>query len=174
MSRSKLSSLVVVVFGFFITGLILWWVYSRPERESTNEWAYFLPYFNCFLNGLTATFLISGYLAIKKKKRDEHKQLMFFALGSSAIFLTSYLTYHYFHGDTKFLGIGPVRIFYFSILISHITFSIVQVPLILLTLWFAHNKNWTKHKQVAKITFPIWLFVSLSGILVFTFLKIYN
>ncbi len=99
---------------------------------------------------------------------------MLFALGSSAIFLVSYLTYHYFHGDTRFLGAGVVRIFYFSILISHIIFSIVQVPLILLTLWFAHNQNWIKHKQTAKITFPIWLFVSFSGILVFTFLKIYN
>ena len=174
MSKPKFSSLVVILFGLFITSFILWWVYNKPEQENSNEWASFLPYLNCFLNGLTATFLTSGYLAIKKKKREKHKRLMLFALGSSSIFLVSYLIYHYFHGDTQFLGIGFVRFFYFSVLISHIVLSIVQVPLIFLTLWFAYNQNWIKHKQTAKITFPIWLFVSFSGILVFIFLKIYN
>ncbi len=174
MDKSKNYFLEIFFLGLAIACFLLWWVYNRPTQKVVSEWVYFLPYLNCFFNGLTTTFLILGRMAIGKRKKEQHKRWMLSAVGSSILFLLSYLTYHYFHGDTPFNGIGPIRIFYFIILVSHIAFSIIQIPLILITLFLAYKKNWIYHKCLAQITFPIWLFVSVSGILIFSFLKIYN
>jgi putative membrane protein len=99
---------------------------------------------------------------------------MLLATFTSALFLVSYIAYHHFHGDSKFLAQGWIRPVYFTILISHILLSVVQVPLILTTLYLAYSKNFVKHKKIAKITFPIWLYVSVTGVLIFIILKWFN
>lgn len=164
----SLLSLIVFVF-------LVWWIYFKPAANSEGlVWVSFLPYLNSGLNSLTAILLILGIRAIKSGKRELHKAIMISAGVASALFLVSYLTYHHFQGDTKFLGQGVVRYVYFFILISHVLLSMVQVPLILGTFFLAFTKKWEKHKRVARITFPIWLYVSVTGVLVFIFLKLFN
>jgi putative membrane protein len=99
---------------------------------------------------------------------------MIAATVSSAFFLFGYIAYHYFHGDTKFPGQGWVRAAYFALLISHIVMAAVALPLILTTLWFSLTKQFRFHKPVARWTFPIWLYVSVTGVLVYLVLKQYT
>jgi putative membrane protein len=99
---------------------------------------------------------------------------MYAATITSALFLLGYISYHHFHGDTKFIATGAIRPLYFGVLISHILLSATQVPLILSTLYFALTQQFVKHKKTAKITFPIWLYVSVTGVIIFIFLKYFN
>ena len=99
---------------------------------------------------------------------------MLTAVGTSGLFLVSYIVYHYFQGDTKFTNPGAIKYFYFFILISHIFLSVINVPAVFITLYHAANKNFDKHKRFAKWTFPIWLYVSVTGVLVYLFLKFLN
>ena len=138
------------------------------------NWINRLPALNALLNSLTTIFLISGIVFIKNNMAKWHIRSMLLATLTSAVFLISYITYHHFHGDTKFLAQGAVRTIYFIILISHILLSAVQVPLILSTLYLGLTKKYEKHRKVAKITFPIWLYVSITGVLIFVFLKWFN
>jgi putative membrane protein len=86
---------------------------------------------------------------------------------TSALFLISYLTYHYYHGDTRFLGEGIVRPFYFAILISHVVLAIVIVPLVLVTLYRAVKLDFIRHRRIARWTLPLWLYVSITGVIVY-------
>ena len=159
-----------VVFAFLV-----WWIYFKEAADSSQlSWVSYLPYVNCGLNSLTAILLWLGVSQIKKGNRETHQKIMISAGVVSALFLVSYLTYHHFQGDTKFTGTGFIRPIYFFILISHVILSMVQVPLILGTFFLAFTKKWATHKKVARITFPIWLYVSVTGVLVFIFLKTFN
>ena len=101
-------------------------------------------------------------------------QLIFAALGSSTLFFISYVVYHTFHGDTKFAGVGAIRPVYFLILISHILLSAVVVPMILTSLYLALSGKFLIHRRVARFTFPVWLYVSATGVAIFVMLKVYN
>ena len=166
---------VIGLISASVLGFLFWLIYFKTAAEVDSVgWVNYLPALNAFLNAITATLLISGYMAIKRNNLWLHKTLMISATLTSVCFLVSYIAYHHYHGDTKFLAIGLIRPIYFSILISHILLSIVQVPLILMTLYLAYVKNFTRHKTVARITFPIWLYVSVTGLLIFVILKSFN
>lgn len=99
---------------------------------------------------------------------------MLTAVATSALFLASYIVYHHYQGDTPFQGQGLVRPIYFFVLVSHILLSIVGLPLVLATLFFAATNRFDKHRRIARWTLPIWLYVSVTGVAVFFFLKIWN
>ena len=125
---------------------------------------------NASLNGLALLLIIAGLAAIKQGKEALHKKLMLSAAGVSAVFLTSYVIYHLNGEPVEYQGQGAIRTFYFVILISHIFLAALQVPLIVLTiLWGLQDKR-AKHLKVAKITAPIWLYVSCTGVLVYLML----
>ena len=167
--------IVVQVVSAIIAAILFYIIYSEQSIEVTSEhWSRYLVDLNALLNTLTACLLIFGFIQIKKGNKLNHIRLMLSAVMLSAFFLFSYVTYHYYQGDTKFLAIGWIRPTYFLILISHIFLSIINLPLILLTLWFAVIKEHEKHKKFARITFPIWLYVSVTGVLVYLFLKFLN
>ena len=108
-----------------------------------------------------------GYAAIRRGRRDVHQRWMFTALAASGVFLVSYVTYHALHGDSRFLGQGVVRPIYFVILISHILLSVVALPLVLSTFYLSLSGRFAAHRRVARWTFPIWLYVSVTGVVVF-------
>src|SRR5271166_6622319 len=132
----------------------------------------FFPALNAFLNGTSAVLIGAGYYCIKSGRRKAHKRLMLAAFITSTLFLISYL---YFHlvlraGVTHFKGEGIWRPIYFSILISHTFLAVVVVPFILVTLYRALKGNFARHKTIARYTFPIWMYVSVTGVVIFVML----
>lgn len=134
------------------------------------EYISYLPHLNAILNSTSAVFLIAGYLFIKLGRIQAHRNCQITAVVTSTIFLASYLTYHYYHGDTPFLGQGIVRPFYFTILITHVILAIVIVPLVLITLYRALRMDFIRHRRIARLTLPLWLYVSVTGVVVYLML----
>lgn len=126
-----------------------------------------LPALNALLNSCATVLIVCGLVAIKLKKPKVHSGFMIAALAVSAAFLTSYLIYHYHVGQVKFAGVGAVRTVYFTILISHVILAIVNLPMIILTVIPAIRERLDKHRRWAKITAPIWLYVSVTGVIVY-------
>ncbi|MFT3710763.1 MAG: DUF420 domain-containing protein [Archangium sp.] len=133
----------------------------------------FMPMVNAMLNATSATLLVVGRFAIARKKIELHRYLMVSAFVSSALFLIGYVAYHAVHGDTKFGGTGGLRVFYLVLLASHVLLSIVVVPGCLAAFWFAFRKDFTKHTRVTRWLHPIWLYVSVTGVVVFLMLRPY-
>jgi uncharacterized membrane protein YozB (DUF420 family) len=129
-----------------------------------------LPAVNATLNGLSGLLLVTGYVAIRGRRIGLHRALMLCAVGTSVLFLISYLVYHYQAGTTRFTGQGWVRSVYFAILISHTVLAAVILPLVLVTLYRALRDDFTRHRTIARWTFPLWLYVSVTGILVYLML----
>lgn len=129
-----------------------------------------LPTLNASLNTIAGILLLFGYISIKQGKKELHKRLMISALLVSAAFLTSYLIYHYHVPSKKFPDLGWIKTVYLVILIPHIILAAVMVPMILKTFWHAFRGEWEKHKKIAKITFPIWMYVSVTGVIVYLML----
>ncbi|MBI1940860.1 MAG: DUF420 domain-containing protein [Acidobacteria bacterium] len=126
-----------------------------------------LPAVDAALNATSALFLTLGYIFIRRKNIQAHKICMLAAFGTSVIFLACYLTYHYFHGATRFSGEGAVRWIYFSILGSHTVLAAAIVPMVLVTLYRALRGRFESHKRIARWTLPIWLYVSVTGVIVY-------
>jgi len=130
----------------------------------------YLPHLNACLNGTSAILLFSGYSFIRARNVTAHRACQIAALVVSLLFLASYLTYHYHHGATRFLGVGLVRPFYFTILISHTILAIVIVPLVFLSFYRAFRGDFVRHRRIARITLPLWLYVSITGVIVYLML----
>jgi putative membrane protein len=130
----------------------------------------YLPHLNACLNGASAILLFSGYSFIKARNVIAHRACQIAALVVSILFLASYLTYHYHHGATRFLGVGLVRPFYFTILTSHTILAIVIVPLVVLSFSRAFRGDFIRHRRIARITLPLWLYVSITGVIVYLML----
>ena len=126
-----------------------------------------LPTVNATLNTISAIFLTIGYLCIRSRRPIAHRNCMIAAFVVSTLFLTSYLTYHYHAGSTPFQGEGWVRLVYFAVLIPHIVLAAVILPLALSTLYFAIRKRFSTHRRIARWTLPIWLYVSVTGVIVY-------
>jgi putative membrane protein len=175
---ASVSNRTVFSWSFLISGIIigflLWLIYFKGAPDKLSTATSVLPVVNALLNGLSACFLIGGYVAIKKRRVSIHKRFMLGALVSSALFLITYVIYHNAHGDTPFQGAGFIRLIYFFILISHILLTAVALPLILVTFFFAFTSNFDAHRKIARITFPAWLYVSVTGVMIFFLLKIFS
>ena len=128
-----------------------------------------LPFLNALLNVITTVLLIYGYILIRKKKRQHHKNVMLASFGTSAAFLVSYIIYHWFKaGPKKYLG--DYSEIYFFILITHIILASIIIPLALITLYRGWTENLVKHRRIAKITLPLWLYVSVTGVVIYIML----
>ena len=161
----------ILVTGFFVPVLLLVFIYSFPKPDEVPGWTNNLPGFHASMNALCCLFLVAGLVFIKKGNKPAHVAMMLSSLGSSFIFLVSYLLYHHFHGDTPFQGQGTVRVLYFFILITHIILSAINFPMILLTIFLAWKKEFESHRRWARWTLPIWLYVSFTGVLIYILLK---
>ncbi|MFN4197537.1 MAG: DUF420 domain-containing protein [Flavobacterium sp.] len=133
----------------------------------------FLPPIYATINGITAVLLITAVAAIKKGNRKLHERLMQLAIACSVIFLVMYVAYHMTSDSTPYGGEGTIRYVYFFILISHILLSIVVIPLVLFTYVKALAERFDKHKKLAKITFPVWLYVAVTGVVVYLMISPY-
>jgi uncharacterized membrane protein YozB (DUF420 family) len=129
-----------------------------------------LPTVNAILNGTSAVLLLAGYLFIRRRQATAHKICMLSAFVNSIIFLTSYLTLRYFAGFTPFTGQGWVRPAYFTILISHTVLAATIPPLAVTVLYRAFRGEFTKHRWIARVTLPVWFYVSVTGVIVYVML----
>jgi uncharacterized membrane protein YozB (DUF420 family) len=126
-----------------------------------------LPAVNAALNATSALLLVSGYSFIRRRRVTAHKICMGAALATSTLFLLSYLTYHYHIGSMPFRGQGWIRPLYFTLLISHTSLAAVIVPLAIITLYRAWKAQFTRHVRIARWTLPIWLYVSITGVIIY-------
>lgn len=133
----------------------------------------FLPPIYATINGLTAVVLFSAVLAVKNGKRKLHENLMKFAIGLSIAFLAMYVAYHMTADSTKFGGEGAIKYVYFFILITHILLSIIIIPFVLVTYVRALAERFDKHKKLARITYPMWLYVAVTGVIVYLMISPY-
>jgi protein SCO1/2/putative membrane protein len=140
------------------------------------DWVYTLPTVNAGLNSLATVLLISGYVLIKRGRRDAHRNVMLTAFVTSILFLGCYLTYHFalkhYTGASSqpFQGQGAVRPVYFTILITHVILAAAVPVLALITIYRGLKQQWEKHRRIATITFPIWVYVSVTGVIIYLML----
>ncbi len=128
---------------------------------------------NAVINSLVSILLIAGLWAVKSQKFELHKRIMLSAIILSVLFLVSYICHHLLAGDTKFGGQGSIRLIYFFILITHIILAAVILPFILFTSYRAMVGEWPAHRKIARLTWPIWLYVSVTGVVVYLMISPY-
>ncbi|MBL7012953.1 MAG: DUF420 domain-containing protein [Candidatus Marinimicrobia bacterium] len=153
------SAILVIAVAFLILG-------PRPEGLDSAIDVSFLPKANVITNGFTLFFLLSAFYFIRKKQITKHRNRMLSAFASSTAFLVSYVIYHWFKSGPK-LYTGDFTTLYYVILFSHILLATVIIPMALITLYRGWNNQLTKHKYIAKITLPIWLYVSVTGVVIY-------
>jgi putative membrane protein len=166
------AAAVILLLSAVVFAFLFWLVYIKQAAGVHSEFIANLPLVNACLNATSTVLLVSGFIAIMKRKFALHMRLMFSALISSAAFFVCYVIYHNAHGDTHFPHVW-IRPLYLSILISHIVLSGVAVPLILGSFFLSLSGRYALHRKVSRITFPIWLYVSVTGVVVYLFLRVY-
>ena len=134
---------------------------------------YKLPLLHAIINGLCSVLLLLSLNAIKQKKIELHKKLNIATFALSALFLISYVTYHFFVPETSYGGDGAMRIMYYFILITHIVLAAVVLPLILISFWYGLQNKVQQHKRITRFSYPIWLYVTITGVIVYILISPY-
>lgn len=162
---------------FLISGLsfifLIWLIYYKGGSDYSSNLITSLPALNALLNATSTVLLVLGYQAIRKGQYLTHMRFNLTAFITSGLFLVSYVIYHNFHGSTPFTGQGFIRPVYFFILVSHIILSAVVMPMILTSFYLAFSGKVSTHRKVSKVTLPVWLYVSVTGVLIFIILRMY-
>lgn len=171
--ENKFNKLIVVLSVAIPVVVAILFSFKLKDFGINVEPLSFLPPIYAAINGFTAVLLVGGVLAIKNGKRRLHEIFMQTAIACSVIFLVMYVAYHMTSDSTPFGGVGAIRYVYFFILISHIILSIAVIPLVLFTYVKALAERFDKHKKLAKITFPIWLYVAVTGVVVYVMIAPY-
>ncbi|MCA1802468.1 MAG: DUF420 domain-containing protein [Rhodothermaceae bacterium] len=167
------AMVVIMIVSSFAFLFLVWLLYFREGAETWPAYVNQLPTLNAIFNSIATIFLILGFIAIKNRKFKTHMRYMIAAFVMSCLFLVSYVVYHNFVGHTPFPGQGWIRPFYFSILISHIVLSAAVVPLILSSFYFSFAGKFDTHRRLSKITLPVWLYVSVTGVAIYFILNAY-
>lgn len=169
----KKAIYVIITVSVVAFGFLVWLLYFKSTADYTPDFVYMLPGVNATFNSIATLFIILGFWMIKARNFKRHMQFMLTAFVFSAFFLVSYVIYHNFVGHTPFPGEGAIRPVYFTILISHIVLSAAVVPLVLSSFYFAFAGKFITHRKVSKLTFPIWLYVSVTGVVIYIILNMY-
>jgi putative membrane protein len=170
--QSNKSAISGIIALSAVASLFLFWliyVHTAPEAFATR--LLFLPAMDALLNGLAAISLVVGYSFILRRNIKAHRRAMLTAFVFSSLFLVCYVVNHALHGDTLYQGHGTLRTVYLSILVSHILLCIIALPMVLITFFFSLTGRFPQHKKIARYTLPIWLYVSVTGVVVFAMLR---
>jgi putative membrane protein len=152
------------------TLFLFWLIYVHPAPDAASMRLTFLPALNALLNGLSATALLIGYTFIRARKIKAHRASMLTAFAFSTLFLVSYIANYALHGESHYPGHSLLRTVYLVILTSHVLLSVIALPLVLVTFFFSLTGRIPTHRKVARWTFPIWLYVSVTGVIVYAML----
>jgi putative membrane protein len=170
-SRFMVNTIIALSIAVPLIVVVLMNIETRTNLLGLDVGTY--PFFHAVINGLTAILLAIGFVLIKNNKMNLHRNVMMSAFLLSVVFLVSYVISKISHEPVPYGGEGFMRYLYFFILISHIVLSGIIVPLVLFTMYRALTGQYDKHKKIAKWTFPIWMYVSITGVLVYIFMQPY-
>ncbi len=175
--KTPLSAIVAIVsISVVASAFLAWLVYFHQPIDVTGTHLAFLPALNAFFNALCTAALLVGFHAIWNGNITRHRASMFTAFFFSSLFLVSYITNHAMHGDARFPTSHPTaRFLYLWVLLTpHILASVIALPMILVTFFFSLTGRFPLHRKIARYTFPIWLYVSVSGVIVYAMLASYR
>lgn len=173
--RTPVSVVLGIIAVSATASLFLaWLVYFHSPTDVAGTHLTFLPALNAVLNTCCTIALLFGLHFIRRRAITAHRNSMFTAFVFSSLFLVTYITNHAMHGDMRFLGQGTIRPIYFALLISHIFLSVVALPMILITFFLSLTGRFPAHRRLARWTYPIWLYVSVTGIVVYAMLAFYR
>ena len=144
-----------------------------PTKLNFGAWTKNLPHLIGAINIVTSSVLLIGWIAIRRGNIAVHRSAMLTAFGLGACFLVCYVIYHLTNPSTVFGGQGVIRLFYYSVLLSHVLLSLVVLPLVLRALWYALLKHFDRHRRIAKLAYPIWLYVSITGVIAYWMISPY-
>ncbi len=164
---------VVIILVSVAIPLVVSAILYMPQKAETGSWVKWLPHLNAVINTATSVALVVGYIFIKKNRPEIHKLSMLTAFALGTVFLISYLIYHSSVPGTSFGNPNPIRYLYYFFLLTHIVLSVTVVPLVLLALYHAIVKNFSRHKKIVRFAFPVWLYVSISGVIVYLMISPY-
>ena len=161
----------ILAVSALASAFLFWLVYAHHAPDSYGLRLRFLPALNAVFNGLSAIALVVGFLLIRRRRIAQHRAAMLSAFGFSTLFLVSYITNHYLHGEMRFPGPhdGMWRL-YIGILLSHVLLSVVALPMVLITFFFSLSGRFASHRKIARWTYPVWLYVSVTGVVVYAML----
>jgi putative membrane protein len=171
---SKTLSAIAIILAVSVaaTAFLFWLIYVHPATDSVSARFAFLPALNAALNGLSAMALLIGYTFIRARRIPAHRAAMLTAFGFSTLFLVSYILHHALHGDVRYPVHAALRSVYLPLLASHIILAVVALPLILVTFFFSLTGRIPQHRKVARWTFPLWLYVSITGVITWAMLRL--
>ncbi len=170
--RTSIALPVVLIVAVSAAAVcfLLWLIYLHHPLDASVVRFRFLPLLNAVLNGLCTMALLAGFLFIRRRNIPAHRNSMIMGFVFSSLFLVSYIANHALHGETHFPGFGTVKTVYLSILISHIALSVIALPMVLVTFFFSLSGRFRQHRRIARFTLPIWLYVSVTGVVVYAML----
>lgn len=172
MRNENNSNKVIIAAGVVLAAAVAI-IYIAPKWDLRGTILDYLPALNAGINGTVTLSLILAYMYIRKGNRFVHQRFMTMSVYLSVLFLLSYVTYHVTHETTNFGGEGLMKYIYYFILLSHILLAMVVAPMVLLTYVRAMNSEFDRHRKLARITFPLWLYVSITGVLVYLLISPY-
>lgn len=172
--RNRIFKRLFILISFLIPAIVVMLLMlPKGDAGQIKPWIYSLPFYNAIINTLTAILLILGVYFVKSDKVNYHKISMGGAFLLGTIFLIFYVIYHSNAPSTKFGGEGMIRYVYFFFLLSHILLAFIVVPLVLSAVYFAVSEKIDKHRKIVKFTFPVWLYVSITGVIVYLMISPY-
>lgn len=165
---------IVAILGISIAAslFLFWLIYLHPAPDAAGAAFSFLPALNALMNGLSAVALLIGYTYIRTHRIAQHRAAMFTAFGFSTLFLIGYIAHHALHGDVRYPLHAAFRALYLSLLATHIVLAVVALPMILTTFFFSLSGRIPMHRKIARWTFPIWLYVSVTGVITYVMLRL--
>ncbi len=170
-SGTRPAIAAILAISVAATLFLFWLIYVHPASATNQEYA-FLPALNAILNGLSAVSLLIGFTFIKAHNIKAHRAAMITAFGFSTLFLVSYILHHALHGDVRYPAHGDLRALYLPLLASHIILATVALPMVLVTFFFSLSGRIPQHRKIARWTFPLWLYVSVTGVVTYVMLRL--
>ena len=170
-SSTRPAIAAILVISAAASLFLFWLIYIHPAAAASTDFA-FLPALNAVLNGLSATALLIGYTFIRAHRIKAHRAAMITAFGFSTLFLISYILHHALHGDVRYPAHAALRSLYLPLLASHIVLAVVALPMVLVTFFFSLTGRIPQHRKIARWTFPLWLYVSVTGVITYAMLRL--
>ncbi len=171
-SGSAPAIAAILAVSVAATLFLFWLIYVHPASDTASVRLSFLPALNAVLNGLSATALLIGFTFIRSHRITAHRRSMMTAFVFSTLFLVSYILHHALHGDVRYPAHAALRSVYLPLLASHIVLAVIALPMVLVTFFFSLTGRFPQHRKIARWTFPLWLYVSVTGVITYVMLRL--